>query len=70
MAGFSGGNRDAHGFWVAHFAYDDDVRSLAQSSAQCRGKIWRVGADFDLFDNAADVLVLILDRILDRKSVV
>jgi hypothetical protein len=68
MAGFSGGNGDAHGFWVAHFAYDDDVWSLAQSGAQAV-EIRSVGADFDLFDDAADVAMLVLDGIFDDDNV-
>ena len=69
MAGFGGGDGDAHGFRVAHFADDDDVWSLAQGGAQCGGKIGSVGADFDLFDDAANVAMLVLDGIFDDDNV-
>ena len=69
MAGFGGGDGDAHRVGVAHFADDNDVRCLAQRGSQRRRKIGRVGADFDLLDNTAHVLVLVLDRIFDDDDV-
>ena len=55
VAGLCGGDGDAHGFGVAHFADDDDVGRLAECGAQGGGKIGRVGADLDLLDDAAQV---------------
>ncbi len=69
MAGLSGSYGDAHGFGVAHLAYHDDVRSLAEGAAQCGGKIWRVGSDFHLFDDAANVVVFVFDGIFDDDDV-
>ena len=69
MAGFRGGDGDAHGFGVAHFADDDDVGRLAQGAAKRGGKIRRVDADFHLLDDAAHVLMLVLDRIFDDDDV-
>ncbi len=69
MAGFGGGYGDAHGFRVAHFADYDDVRSLTQRGTQCCGKIRRISPNFDLFDDAANVLVLVLDGIFDDDDV-
>src|SRR5450755_1508228 len=69
MAGFGSGYGDAHGFGVAHFAYDDDVGGLAKCGAERGGKVGGVDADFYLFDNAADVLMLILDGIFDDDDV-
>jgi len=69
MAGFGGGYGDAHGFRVAHFTYDDDVWSLTKGGAQSGGKIGSVGADFDLFDDAAHVVMLVLDGIFNDDNV-
>ncbi len=69
MAGFGGGYCDAHGFRVAHFANDDDIGRLTKRGAQGGGKIRSVGADFHLFDDAANVLVLVLDGIFDDDDV-
>src|SRR5205814_2177429 len=69
MTGFGGGYRDAHGFRVAHFAYDDYIRGLTESGAKRGGKIGSVGADFDLLDDAAHMLVLIFDGIFDDDDV-
>jgi len=69
VAGFGGGYGNSHGFRVAHFTDDDDVRSLAEGSAESGGKVRGVGADFDLFDDAANVNVLILDGIFDDDDV-
>ena len=69
MARFGGGYGDAHSFRVAHFAYDDNVGSLAECGAQGGGKIGSVGADFDLLDYAAHMAMLVLDRIFDDDHV-
>jgi hypothetical protein len=69
VAGFGGSHRDAHGFRVAHFADHDNVRSLAESGAKCGGEVGSVGAYFDLLDDAAHVLMLVLDGIFDDNDV-
>src|SRR6266851_1721079 len=65
MAGFCGGDGDAHGFGVAHFVDDDDVGGRAESGTQGGREIGSVGADFNLLDDAAYVVVLELDGIFD-----
>ena len=62
--------RDRHGLGVAHFADENHVRVLAERGAQRRGKARRVVADLPLADQAADVVVSELDRVLDRDDVV
>ena len=69
MAGLRGGDGDAHGFGVAHFTDDDDVGRLTESGAERSGKVRRVDADFHLLDDAADVLMLVLDGIFDDDDV-
>ena len=69
MAGLGRRQRDPHRFGIAHLADDDDVGRLANRGAQRRRKIRRVDADLDLLDQTAVVLVLVLDRILDRHDV-
>jgi hypothetical protein len=39
------------------------------SGAQRRGKVGRVDANFDLFDDRTMVLMFVLDRIFDRNDV-
>ena len=68
VAGFSGGHGDAHGFRVAHFAYNDHVGSLAQRGAQSGGKIRRIRSDFHLLNDAANVRVLVFDGIFDHHD--
>jgi hypothetical protein len=65
MAGFGGGYGDAHGFGVAHFPDHDDVRRLTQRGTKRGGKIRSVDADFHLFDDAAHMVVLVLNGIFD-----
>src|SRR5215469_6365340 len=65
VAGFGGGYSDAHGFGIPHFTDHDDVRGLAQRRAKSGGKVRRVVADFDLFDDAAHMLVFVLDGVFD-----
>ena len=69
MAGFRGGDGDAHRFRVAHFAYDENIRRLTQSRAEGCRKIGGVRTDFDLFDDASNVGVLVLDGIFDGDDV-
>src|SRR5712671_4970305 len=69
MPGFGGRHGYAHSFRVAHFADHDNVRSLAQGGTKGGGEIGGVGAYFHLLDDAADVLMLVLDGILDDDDV-
>jgi len=69
MAGFSGGHGNAHGFRIAHFAHDEHVWRLAQLGAQSSGKIRRIMPDFNLFNYATDICVLILNWIFNRDNV-
>jgi hypothetical protein len=69
VAGFGGGQRQADGFQVAHFADQDDVRVFAQRRAQRVGEAQRVRADFALVDQALLALVHEFDRVLDGQDV-
>jgi len=69
VAGFSRAHGDAHGFRVAHFAHNNNVRRLAQRGAQRGGKIRSVGADFHLLNHAAQIGMFILNRIFDGEDV-
>ncbi len=55
---------------VAHLADEDDVRILAERSAERVLEALRVLADLALVHEALDVLVNELDRIFDRDDVV
>ena len=54
---------------VAHLADEDDVGIFAQRRAQRGGEALRVAVDLALVDEAALVLVDVLDRILDGEDV-
>ena len=54
---------------VAHLADEDDVGILAQRRAQRVREAVRVAVHLALVDEAALVLVDVLDRILDREDV-
>src|SRR5258707_933482 len=69
MTGFGGRHGYAHSFRVAHFANHDDVRSLAQGGTKGGGEIGCIGAYFNLFDDAAHGLMLVLDGIFDDDDV-
>ena len=69
MAGFRGGDGDAHRFRIAHLAYHQNIRGLAKCCAESRRKIRRVRADFNLLDDASNVGVLVLDRVFDGDNV-
>src|SRR6267378_3514993 len=69
MPGFGGGHGYAHSFRVAHFANHDNVRSLAQGGTKGGGEIGGVGTYFNLLDDAAYVLMLVLDGIFDDDDV-
>ncbi len=69
MAGLRRRQRNPHRLRIAHLADDDDVGRLAQRGAQRGREIGRVDADLDLLDDPRMMLVLVLDRILDRDDV-
>ena len=57
------------GFEVAQLADENDVRILAQRRTERFGKSMRVGMHLSLIDEAAFVLMDVLDRIFDRENV-
>ena len=65
VSGLGGLSGDAHRLCVAHLAYEDDVRILAQGAAESLGERGGVYADFALVDQAPQVVVDELDRVLD-----
>src|SRR3984957_15586211 len=69
VAGFGGENRGGNGFQVAHFADQNDVRVLTQSSAQRGGERGGVDFDFALVDETFFVAVQIFDRVFDGDDV-
>ena len=69
MPGLRRRQRDPHRLGIAHLADDDHVGRLAQRRAQRGREIRRVDADLHLLDDARDVRVLVLDRILDGDDV-
>jgi hypothetical protein len=70
VAGFGGGQRQADGLQVAHFADQDDVGVFAQRRAQRFAEAERVAMHFALVHQRALALVHELDRVLDRDDVV
>ena len=58
-----------HGFGITNFADEIHIRSLPQCRAQRRGKVRRIASNLNLLDDAADVRMLVLDRIFDRYNV-
>src|SRR5439155_11997054 len=70
VARLRGMERDRHRLRVAHFTDEDHVRVLAERGAERGGEARRVVADLTLADDAADVVVGELDRVLDRDDVV
>ena len=69
VSGFRGGQRQADGFDVAHFADQDVVGVLAQRRTQRLVEAVRVAMHFALVDQALLRGVHELDRILDREDV-
>ncbi len=65
MSGFGGRNGNRHALRIAHLADHQHVRRLAQRCPKSGGKIGRVGSNLDLLDDAAQVRVLVFDRIFD-----
>ena len=70
MAGFRGGERQANGFQVAHFADQHHVGIFAQRRAQRLAEAQGVAMHFALIDQAALAFVHELDRIFDGYNVV
>ena len=70
VAGFGGQQRGGNGFEVAHFADQNHVGVLTQSSAQRRRKIRGVHFDFALVDEAALVAVQEFDGVFDGDEVI
>ncbi len=69
VTGFRDAERGLDGLQVAHLADEHDVRVLAERRAQRAGEAERVGVHFALVDQAALVLVDVLDRVFDRDDV-
>ena len=69
VAGFGDLERGFHGFQVAHFADQDDVRILAEGGAQRVAEAVGVAVHFALVHQAVLVLVDVLNRILDGEDV-
>jgi hypothetical protein len=69
VSGFGGGDGNAHGFGISHLANDKNVGRLAQCRTKGRGEVGRINSDFDLFDHAAHMGVLVLKRILNGDDV-
>ena len=60
-----GGDSGRDGFKVTHFAHLDDVGVLTKGGAKRCRKGARIIAYFTLIDNALDMVVIILDRVLE-----
>ena len=69
MAGFSGVQRGADGFQIAHFADQDDVRILTQGGAQRGAERRRIHFHFALVDVALLVAMQKFDRVFDGDDV-
>ena len=70
MAGFCEGNGVVHGFTVADFSNQNDIRRLTQGVFQCNRPIFGIYPDFSLGDNAVFVLVDKLNRVFDGNNMV
>jgi hypothetical protein len=70
VAGFRGEQRGGNSFEVAHFADQNHVGVLTESSAQRRGKVRGVHFHFALIDEAFFVAVQKLDGIFDGDEMV
>ena len=70
VAGLGDPQRRFDGLEVAHLADQHDVRVLAERGAQRHREALRVAVHLALVDEAALVLVDVLDRILDGEDVV
>ncbi len=70
VAGFGRGDRRLDRLQVAHFAHEDHVRVLSQRAANGLGERRHVDADLALVHRTLLVLMVELDRVLDRDDVV
>src|SRR5438094_8475160 len=69
VAGFSGVQRGANGFQVAHFAHQDGVRILAQAGAQGGAEGSGIHLNFALVDESFLIAVQELDGVFDGDDV-
>ncbi len=69
VARLRGPDRRLHGLEVAHLADEDHVRVLTQHAAQGLGEARHVDADLALVHDRLLVVVVVLDRVLDRDDV-
>jgi hypothetical protein len=69
VAGFGGADCGLDGFEVAHFTDENDVGVLTQGAPDGLGKIGDVDADLALGDDAALMVVVVFDRVLDGDDV-
>ena len=70
VAGFRRFQRDFHGFKVAHFADEHDVRVFTEGGAQRGGERTGMAADFAVVDQALLVGVHEFHRVFNRDDVV
>ena len=66
---FSSTNRSLDRFKVTKLTDQNDIGVLPQCSPNRFGEAWHIDADLSLVDRAFDVIVIKLDRILDRNDV-
>ena len=65
VARFGGGDSRFHGFQVAQFADEHDIRVLAQGAAEGLGKTGNVNVDFPLSDERLFVSVIVFNGVFD-----
>src|SRR5438309_8723702 len=70
VASLGGSERRLYGLIIAHLAYQDHIRILAQSAAQRFGKAARIDIDFALIYIAFLVSVQKLDRVFNCDDMV
>ena len=61
--------RQTHRLRIPHLADDENVGCLAHGGAQGTDEVRHVAAHLLVLDQAEAVLVLVLDRVLDRDDV-
>ena len=70
MAGLGGREDGGHGFGVAHFTDEDDVRILAEDAAEGVDEIGSVAANFDLLHDGLQVGVMVFDGVFNGHDVI
>ena len=70
VAGFGGFESDFDGFFVAHFADQNDLGRLAQGGAQGERETWRVAVKFALVNRGFLVAVQEFDGVLNGEDVI